>query len=77
MDSESINNERQAQIVVRSSFCIDPFFFITNNTFNGGLKCPAIIEGSNEKGWVTFANNAMDGCERGAQIYLANALREV
>lgn len=52
-------------------------FYVANNTFNGGLKCPAIIEGSNEKGWVTFANNAMDGCERGAQLYLANASREV
>lgn len=51
--------------------------YVANNTFNGGLKCPAIIEGSNEKGWVTFANNAIDGCERGAQLYLANASREV
>jgi len=51
--------------------------YVANNTFNAGLKCPAIIEGSNEKGWVTFANNAMDGCERGAQLYVANASREV
>lgn len=52
-------------------------FYVANNSFNGGLKCPAIIEGSNTNGWVTFANNAMDGCERGAQLYLANASREV
>lgn len=52
-------------------------FYVANNTFNGGLKCPAIIEGSNTNGWVTFANNAMNGCERGAQLYLANSSREV
>lgn len=52
-------------------------FYVASNTFNGGLKCPAIIEGSNTNGWVTFANNAMDGCERGAQLYLANVSREV
>ena len=52
-------------------------FFIANNTFNGGIKCPAIIEGSNQKGWVTFANNAMDGCEIGAQLYLADEEKQV
>lgn len=52
-------------------------FALFSNQFNGGLKCPAIIEGSSQKGWVTFANNALDGCERGAQLYLKEKPREV
>jgi len=52
-------------------------FFVASNTFNGGLKCPAIIEGSNEKGWVTFANNTVDGCEIGAQLYLTDEAKQV
>ena len=54
-------------------------FYVANNQFNGGLKCPAIIEGSSQKGYITFTNNAMDGCTLGAQLYVhkASSLRDI